>query len=71
MSELTGGIDSYFWLSLATIFFGGLALTTRYMYKSKCRHVEICCLKIDRDIEVEEREDAISAMKGSPSMQLS
>ena len=70
MSDLTGGIDSYFWLSLATIFFGGLALTTRYMYKSKCSEVECCCVKIKRDIEVEEREDAISAMKGSPSIQL-
>ena len=70
MSELTGGIDSYFWLSLATLFFGGLALTTRYMYKSKCSRVEVCCIKIERNIEVEKREDAISNMKGSPSMQL-
>ena len=62
MSELTGGIDSYFWLSLATIFFGGLALTTRYMYKSKCSRVELCCIKIERNIEVEERED-IEEMK--------
>ena len=70
MSELTGGIDSYFWLSLATIFFGGLALTTRYMYKSKCTEVECCCVKIKRDIETEEREDAL-AIKRSPSIQLS
>ena len=70
MSELTGGIDSYFWLTLATIVFGGVGLITRYAYKSKCRHFEMCCIKIDRDIETEEREDAISAMKGSPSLQL-
>ena len=70
MSELTGGIDGYFWLTLATIFFGGVGLITRYAYKSKCKHFEMCCIKIDRDIEVEEREDAISAMKGSPSMHL-
>jgi hypothetical protein len=71
MSELTGGIDGYFLLTLATIVFGGIGLITKYAYKSKCSRVEICCLKIDRDIEVEEREDAISAMKGSPSIQLS
>ena len=71
MSELTGGIDGYFWLTLATIVFGGIGLITRYAYKSKCKHFEMCCIKIDRDIEVEEREDAISAMKGSPSIQLS
>ena len=70
MSELTGGIDSYFWLTLATIVFGGIGLITRYAYKSKCSRVDICCLKIERDIETEERED-ILAMKGSPSLQLS
>ena len=62
MSELTGGIDSYFWLTLATIFFGGVGLITKYAYKSKCKSVQMCCLKIERDIEVEERED-IEEMK--------
>ena len=62
MSELTGGIDSYFWLTLATIVFGGIGLITRYAYKSKCSRVELCCIKIERDIEVEERED-IEEMK--------
>ena len=69
MSELTGGIDSYFYLTLATIFFGGVVLITRYAYKSKCSRVELCCIKIERNIEVEEREDAL-AVKQSPSMQL-
>jgi hypothetical protein len=62
MSELTGGIDSYFWLTLATIIFGGVGLITRYAYKSKCKSVQLCCLRIERDIEVEERED-IEEMK--------
>ena len=44
MSELTGGIDGYFWLTLATIVFGGIGLITRYAYKSKCKSVELCCL---------------------------
>ena len=62
MSELTGGIDSYFWLTVATIVFGGIGLITRYAYKSKCSRVELCSIKIERDIEVEERED-IEEMK--------
>ena len=70
MSELTGGIDGYFWLTLATIVVGGIGLITRYAYKSKCKEFQCGCIKIIRDIEVEEREDAISAMKGSPSIQL-
>ena len=50
MSDLTGGIDSDFFLTLAT-FFGGVGLITRYAYKSKCFRVELCCIKIERDIE--------------------
>jgi hypothetical protein len=69
MSDLTGGIDSYFYLTLATIFFGGVGLITRYAYKSKCVEFECCCIKIKRDIDVEEREDTL-AMKNSPSLQL-
>ena len=70
MGDLSAGIDSHFYLALATIFFGGVGLITRYAYKSKCTSVQMCCLKIERDIEVEEREDAISAIKGSPSLHL-
>ena len=57
MGDLSAGIDSYFYLSLATIFFGGLALITRYAYKSKCIEFECGCIKIKRNIEAEERED--------------
>ena len=69
MGDLSDGIDSYFYLALASIFFGGVGLITRYAYKSKCKSVQMCCLKIERDIEVEEREDVL-AMKGSPSLHL-
>ena len=27
-----------------------------YLYKSKCKQVDICCIKIVRDVEVEEKE---------------
>lgn len=71
MSTLTDGIDSYFYLTLATIVFGGIGLITRYAYKSKCKSVEMCCLKIERDIETEEREDnlAFQISPSSPSIQ--
>ena len=71
MSTLTNGIDSYFYLTLATIVFGGIGLITRYAYKSKCKTVELCCLKIERDIETEEREDTLAFERtpSSPSQQ--
>ncbi len=27
-----------------------------YLYKSKCKQVDICCIKIVRDVELEEKE---------------
>ena len=57
MSDITSGIDSYFYLSALTILMGGIGLIVRYSYKSKCSEVELCCLKIKRNIEVEEHED--------------
>ena len=57
MGDVTQGIDSYFYLSVLTLMCGGLTLLIRFAYKSKCKSVELCCLKIDRDIENEVKED--------------
>ena len=57
MGDISAGIDSFFWLSLGTLFFGSVGLFVRFFYKSKCRHVKICCIKLTRDVEIEERED--------------
>ena len=58
MGDITAGIDGFFWLSLATLIFGGIGLCVRFFYKSKCKYVKICgCIKIDRDVDIEERED--------------
>ena len=57
MGDVTQGIDSYFYLSVLTLMCGGLTLLIRFAYKSKCKSVEVCCLKIDRDIENEVKED--------------
>ena len=27
-----------------------------YLYKSKCKEVSLCCIKIIRDVEIEEKE---------------
>ena len=61
MADISQGIDSYFWLSLMTVFCTGLNLFVHYAYRSKCKRCKLCCIEIERDIEVEEREDAITA----------
>ena len=57
MGDITQGIDGFFFLSLTTLICGGLTLLIRFAYKSKCKSVELCCIKIDRDIENEVKED--------------
>ena len=57
MADVTQGIDAYFYLSALTILMGGIGLIVRYSYRSKCKQVDCCCIKIVRDIETEERED--------------
>lgn len=69
MADVTQGIDAYFYLSALTIFMGGIGLIVRYSYKSKCKEVDCCCIKIVRDIETEEREDIEESKRpSSPSI---
>ena len=57
MGDITQGIDGFFFLSLTTLICGGFTLFIRFAYKSKCKSVELCCIRIDRDIENEVKED--------------
>jgi len=67
MGDITNGIDGFFFLSLATLVCGGLTLLIRFAYKSKCKSVELCCLKIDRDVETELKED-MTLSPSSPNL---
>ena len=71
MADITQNVDGFFWLSLATIVFTSVGLIVRYSYKSKCKEVQLCCIKIVRDTEAEEREDMEERkhMPPSPSLQ--
>ena len=53
MADLAEGVNAYFYLSILTLLMGGVGLIVRYSYKSKCKEVSCCCLKIVRDIETE------------------
>ena len=51
------GVNGMFYLSIATLICTFMTLSIKYCYKSKCKDVDICCIKIKRDIEVELQED--------------
>lgn len=57
--------NSTFWLALGGSVFGSLSLIIRYMYKSKCISVKCCGFEIQRDVEVELRNEEISPSQSS------
>ena len=70
MGDISQGIDSFFWLSLVTLIFSGIAVCVRYGYRSKCKNIKLCgCIKIDRDVDIEEREDMAKSTIASNSNQ--
>lgn len=53
MSELS----EVFYTFLITSVIGLILAIARICYKSKCKSVDFCCIKIIRDVEGEERID--------------
>jgi len=59
MSELS----EVFWTFFITSIIGLCLGITRICYKSKCKEVDLCCLKIIRDVTMEEKVDELENMK--------
>jgi hypothetical protein len=55
-------LSEAFWLAFVGGGFAMVGLIVRYSYKSKCKNISCCCLRIERDIEDELKED-LEAMK--------
>ena len=62
-----------FWVGLYTAGVGVILAIMNICYKSKCKEVDICCIKIVRNVEIEEHLDRpivrspTSPKRGSPS----
>jgi hypothetical protein len=48
-----------FWTFFITTMCGFLLALGRQMYKSKCKEIECCCIKITRDVQGEEKFDEL------------
>ena len=46
-----------FWTGLYTAGVGVILAIMNQCYKSKCRQIDICCIKIIRDVAIEEHID--------------
>ena len=56
-----------FWTFFLTSVIGCVLTIVRQAYKSKCKEVDVCCIKIIRDTENEEKIDEIEMAKRSSS----
>jgi hypothetical protein len=45
-----------FWMFLITSSIGFIIAISKMCYKSKCKEVDICCIKVVRDTNLEEKE---------------
>ena len=53
MGDPLEGVNAIFYMGLATLAFGSIAMCFRMCYKSKCSEINCGCLKIKRDVNVE------------------
>ena len=47
-----------FYVGLYSALMGFVLAVINLLYKSKCKEVDICCIKVIRDVEGEEQLDA-------------
>ncbi len=55
--------EQMFYTFLITTLCGFLLALGRQMYKSKCKEIECCCVKIVRDVHHEERIDELQLQR--------
>ena len=49
-------LSEVFWVAFITTITGMILKLASMAYKSKCRECNICCIKVIRDVDLEERE---------------
>lgn len=60
-------LSEVFWTFLISSVCGVILVGIRLCYKSKCKEVNFCCLKIVRDVEGEEEIDANNPHRATSS----
>jgi hypothetical protein len=63
-------LSEVFWVAFITTITGMLIKLASMAYKSKCRECDVCCIKIKRDVDLEEKETEFRirhSLKDSPS----
>ena len=59
------GFSEVFYTGLYTALMAFILGMCQYFYKSKCSQIDLCCIKIIRDINIEEEIDLHNEGKAS------
>jgi hypothetical protein len=59
-------LSEVFWVAFIGTTTGCLIKLASMAYKSKCKEVSCCCIKIVRDVEAEEKETEFLAVNRNP-----
>ena len=51
-------LSEVFWVAFITTISGVIIKLCSMAYKSKCKEIACCCIRIVRDIDAEEKEEA-------------
>ena len=49
-------LSEVFWVAFITTITGMIIKLASMAYKSKCKECSICCIKVIRDVDLEEKE---------------
>ena len=63
-----GDFTETFWLGVIGAVIGFLSLTLKMCLKSKCDTIELCGMKIHRNVEVEEKLDEMEMNQQPPQV---
>jgi hypothetical protein len=64
-------LSEVFWVAFITTISGMVIKLCSMAYKSKCKVIDCCCIKIVRDTEVEEKEEEFRITHPPPPQVLS
>jgi len=62
--------NAVFWTAFITSVIGCIITLTKQVYKSKCKEVNFCCIKIVRDVEAELKEDELMVQNSRATREL-
>ena len=58
-------LSETFWMFVITSTIGCCLGAIKILYKSKCSSVDMCCIKVVRDVAIEKEEDEMEMAKKS------